>query len=337
MYTYDELKPEHSVLPCSTDAEKLSAMWRDMLRIRMVQERIASVYHEDEMHTPVHLCVGQEASAVGVCSSLRRSDLVFSNHRGHGHYLAKGGDLNRMIAELFCRETGCSRGRGGSMHLVDLEAGLMGASSIVAGGVPLATGAALGLKMKKRDDIAVVFFGDAAAEEGAVYESMNIAVLWKLPVLFVCENNFFAVWSPLKHRTANEIRQRAACFGMPAEVHDGTDVEETYAAASRMVDYVRSGNGPAFIELRAYRWFGHSGGSEDSGADDRTAEDLESWKEECPVGHAEECLRSLDVLDDDAVLRVRADIDAEIDAAFEFARTSPLPNGEDLLADVYAE
>jgi pyruvate dehydrogenase E1 component alpha subunit len=312
-------------------------MWRQMLRIRTVQDRIAEIYHEDEMRTPVHLCVGQEAAAVGVCHALRRGDLVFSNHRGHGHYLAKGGDLNAMMAELFCRESGCSKGRGGSMHLIDLEAGLPGSSSIVAGGVPLASGAALALKMQKRDDISVVFFGDAAAEEGAFYESLNIAVLWNLPVLFVCENNFFAVWSSLEHRAASEVCRRAESFGMPARALDGTDVEEVFAAATQAAARVRAGCGPAFLELRAYRWKGHCGGAEDADAAGRAAADLASWKAECPVEKAAARLAAAGVLDAAEVALVRAAIDAEVDAAFALARSAPLPDGSTVLRDVYAE
>jgi Pyruvate/2-oxoglutarate dehydrogenase complex, dehydrogenase (E1) component, eukaryotic type, alpha subunit len=337
MYSYDEQAPNCSTGPCTTLVEDLRAMWRQMLRIRVVQDRIAKVYHEDEMRTPVHLCVGQEASAVGVCHALRRGDLVFSNHRGHGHYLAKGGDLNAMMAELFCRETGCSKGRGGSMHLIDLEAGLPGSSSIVAGGVPLATGAALALKMQKRDDISVVFFGDAAAEEGAFYESMNIAALWNLPVLFVCENNFFAVCSPLSQRASNEIYCRAQSFGMSASALDGTDVEEVYAAAAQSAERVRSGSGPAFLEVRAYRWKGHCGGEEDTDAAEGASDSLASWKAECPVEKAAERLIAAGVLDAAEVASVRAAIEAEVDAAFALARSGPLPDGSTVLRDVYAE
>lgn len=337
MYRYDEQAPSCSTEPCTTAVEDLRTMWRQMLRIRTVQDRIAEIYYEDEMRTPVHLCVGQEAAAVGVCHALRRGDLVFSNHRGHGHYLAKGGDLNAMMAELFCRESGCSKGRGGSMHLIDLEAGLPGSSSIVAGGVPLATGAALALKMQERDDIAVVFFGDAAAEEGAFYESLNIAVLWNLPVVFVCENNFFAVWSPIHHRASNEVYRRAECFGMPACALDGTDVEEVYAAATHAVEHVRGGAGPAFLELRAYRWKGHCGGAEDADAAGRAANDLESWKAECPVDKTAARLARAGVLDAAEAAAVRAAIDAEVDAAFALARSGPLPDGSTVLDHVYAE
>ncbi|MEI6724944.1 MAG: thiamine pyrophosphate-dependent dehydrogenase E1 component subunit alpha [Actinomycetes bacterium] len=337
VYTYDEQAQTCSPEPRATAVEDLRAMWQQMLRIRTVQDRIAQIYHEDDMRTPVHLCVGQEAAAVGVCHALRRSDVVFSNHRGHGHFLAKGGDLNAMMAELFCRETGCSKGRGGSMHLIDLDAGLPGSSSIVAGGVPLATGAALALKMQRRDDIAVVFFGDAAAEEGAVYESMNIAALWNLPVLFVCENNFFAVWSPLEHRASNEVYRRAESFGIPARALDGTDVEEVYAAATQAAEHVRGGSGPAFLELRAYRWKGHCGGAEDAGAAERSGSDLRSWKAQCPVEKAAARLASAGVLDAAEAALVREAIDAEVDAAFALARSGPLPDGSTVLRDVYAE
>ncbi|MFA5844102.1 MAG: thiamine pyrophosphate-dependent dehydrogenase E1 component subunit alpha [Coriobacteriia bacterium] len=335
MYLYDDSAP--ATEGAALDASELLGLFHGMLRVRMVQDRIAADYHEDEMRTPVHLCVGQEAGAVGVCDALRRDDLVFSNHRGHGHYLAKGGDLKAMIAELFCKSTGCSSGRGGSMHLVDLDAGLPGSSSIVAGGIPLATGAGFSFQMRGEDRVACVFFGDAAAEEGVFYESLNFAALKKLPVLYVCENNFFAVWSPQRARAANEVWQRAACFGIPATVVDGTDVAAVHVAAETAVAHVRSGLGPALLELRAYRWKGHSGGEEDAGKGDRSVDDLESWKAQCPIDKTEARLRDAGALDDPALARMRAEIGAEIDEAFAFAKASPLPDDSTLTDHVYAD
>ena len=219
-----------------------------MLLIRTVQLRIESLYHLDEMKTPVHLCIGQEAIAAGVCVALTQNDYVFSNHRGHGHYLAKGGDLRAMIAELYCRETGCSKGRGGSMHLVDLSVGLMGSSSIVAGGISLAVGAALCSSLKRESKVSVAFFGDGASDEGVLYESINFAVLRKLPVLFVCENNFYAVCSPMANRQKEStIFQRFAGLGLPSKLIDGTDVLAVYQAVEEFAKDARSGKGPAFI------------------------------------------------------------------------------------------
>lgn len=303
-------------------------LYYHLARIRAVQLKIEDLYHYDEMKTPVHLCIGQEAIAVGVCSALKKNDYVFSNHRGHGHYLAKGGNLNAMIAELYCRETGCSRGRGGSMHLVDTDVGLPGSSSIVAGGIPLAVGAAFTCSRKKNGFVSTAFFGDGAADEGVLYESINFAVLEKLPVMFVCENNFYAVCSPINNRQANQgIYRRFEGLGLPCYRIDGTDVLAVYKLFRTLVANARSGAGPAFIECIAYRWRGHSGAGPDVKLGYRDQEELDAWTQNCPVKKFKELLLNNGMIKENDLIDLNAKIDSEVEEAFLFAQESPLPDG----------
>lgn len=308
-----------------------------MKLIRAVQLKIEEVYHLDEMKTPVHLYIGQEGIAVGVCSALSPTDYVFSNHRGHGHYLAKGGNLKSMIAELYCRETGCSKGRGGSMHLVDLSVGLMGSSSIVAGGISIAVGAAFTSVLKGENNVSVVFFGDGASEEGVLYESINFAVLRKLPVLFVCENNFYAVCSPLANRQSEKnIYQRFSGLGLPCELVDGTDVLAVNQVANKLIAEARLGNGPAFIECQAYRWRGHSGAGADTALGYRSETELLAWLKQCPIERFEETIVTSGLMNSADFVKMEEVISSEVDDAFQYAIQSPLPKAEDVERYVYA-
>jgi len=240
--------------------ETFLKLYHSALNIRKVELKIEELYHLDEMKTPVHLCLGQEAVSAGVCAQLKEEDYVFSNHRSHGHYLAKGGDLKSMIAEFYCKETGCSMARGGSMHVIDTSVGHMGSSSIVGGAISHAVGAAFASVMMNRGLVAVTFFGDAASEEGVFFESMGLAALKKLPVVFVCENNYYSVYSHLKARQVNsDIYKRAACYAIPSLQVDGMDVLEVYEKSKQAVDYARSGKGPFLLECRVQRWRGHAG------------------------------------------------------------------------------
>lgn len=318
------------------DKATLINLYAVISKIRKVQLRIEELYHQDNMKTPVHLCLGQEVIAAAVCENLKKRDYVFSNHRGHGHYLAKGGNLNAMIAELHCKETGCSKGRGGSMHLIDLSVGLMGSSSIVGGGIPLAVGAALSSTYKKDGLVSVVFFGDAASEEGVLYESMNFAAMKKLPVLFVCENNFYSVFS---HQTARQavtdITARPKAFGIPAYKVDGRDVVDAYLKAKQAVETVRAGRGPAFIECRAYRWRGHSGAGDALKDKYRKPDEWDEWINCCPLRQYEKLLLDNNILTDKISDAVNSQIDTEIDAAFDFAYESPLPEKNELEKYLY--
>ena len=318
--------------------ETLLSLYFQMLRIRKVELRIESQYHLDEMKTPLHLCIGQEAVAVGVCSSLRKDDLISSNHRGHGHYLAKGGNLEAMIAELYCRETGCSKGRGGSMHLIDTSVGHIGSSSIVGGCIPIGVGLALAIKIQKQDRVSVTFFGDGAADQGVLYESVNFAALKRLPVIFVYENNQYSVCSHVSSRQAGEI----LFHGMSPELIqsfmvDGNSVLAVYEASREAVERARAGEGPAFIECKTYRVRGHAGSGPDTALGYRTAEEIAVWEAQCPITRFRDKLLSDRAITEEGMGDMEQEIEAEIDEAFRSARESPLPKGEDLELYLFRE
>lgn len=303
------------------------ALYVAMLRIRNVEIKIEELYPQDEMKTPVHLCIGQEAIASGVCANLHKDDYLFSNHRGHGHYLAKGGDLKSMIAELYCREAGCSKGRGGSMHLVDTSVGCLGSSSIVAGSIPIATGAALSSVFHKDKKVSVVFFGDAASEEGVLFESMNFAALKRLPVVYICENNFYSVCSHQSQRQANtDISMRAKAFDIPSCRVDGTDVRDVYNASKAAIDRARSGMGPSFLECIAYRWRGHAGPGDPHKDSYRNREEWAEWIGRDPLKDYEDVLIDTGLACRRDIEKIRKDVDKEIEDAFAFAKESPLPD-----------
>lgn len=290
-----------------------------MFRIRKVEEKIIELYPEQEMRCPTHLYIGQEAIAAGVCGNLNKSDVIFTNHRSHGHYLAKGGDLKKFFAELYGKETGCAKGYGGSMHLIDRENGVWGGSAIVGGAIPLAVGAALSFKLKKEDKVAVVFFGDGAVEEGVFHESLNFASLHNLPVIFVCENNFYAVQTGLSSRQANKnIYQKAAAYSMHGTKVDGTRVCEVYKTTQKAYERAKNGEGPTLIEATTYRWKGHVGTEEDYAMGHRTKEELEMWKERCPLKRCEEYCSMKSGSKD-------KEIEEEINNAVAFAKKSPEP------------
>jgi len=316
--------------------EILTELYRMMLKIRKVELKIEELYPEDEMRTPVHLCLGQEAVAAGVCASLNKEDSVFSNHRGHGHYIAKGGDLKAMVAELYCKRTGCSKGKGGSMHLVDVPAGLLGSSSIVGGCIPIATGAALGYVMQKDNRVSVAFFGDGGADEGVFYESLNFAALKKLPVVFICENNLYAVCSHQGQRQSkDDIYHRAECLSVPGYRVDGNNVIEVYRAARKAVDSSHAGNGPSLIECRTYRWRGHVGPESDIKLGYRTQEELDEWMARCPVTMFELLLIDRDIMTKGKIDIIHREVQREIEDAFAFAQASPLPDEDELFTDLY--
>ncbi|MBU4185176.1 MAG: thiamine pyrophosphate-dependent dehydrogenase E1 component subunit alpha [Proteobacteria bacterium] len=316
----------------------LLRLYYDMLRIHNVQLRIESLYHLDEMKTPIHLCIGQEAIAVGVCANLNKEDYISSSHRSHGHYLAKGGDLKGLIAELYCRETGCSKGRGGSMHIVDTSVGHMGSSSIVGGGIPIGTGLALAIHMKKQNRVSVVFLGDGAADEGVLYESINFAILKKLPVIYIYENNQFSVCSHISARQAGEIIFHATPPDyMFTKTVDGNAVLEVYEATREAAFRARNGQGPSFIECKTYRMRGHAGAGSDVRLGYRPAEEISFWESKCPVTTFREKLLQKGLISQKDVKDMEKDIAFEIDEAFHFAQESPLPKGEHILQYLLSE
>lgn len=300
---------------------------RGILRIRRVQERIHDRYLENDMHTPVHLCIGQEAIAVGVCATLRTDDVISSNHRGHGHYLAKGGNLDAMIAELHGRATGCSHGYGGSMHLVAPEAGHLGSSSIVGGGIPIGTGHALAFALRGEPRVSVVFLGDGASEEGVFYESCNFAMLRRLPVVYVLENNGWAVCSPTarRERGPNVFHVGARPEDLFTRRGQGNDVEEVYTLAAEAVERARIGKGPAFLEFATYRMGGHAGCAAQDTKGYRSPDEVAAWAERCPLHtYTAQLLRSGDV-DEEILTTWEDEIAREISRAFDAALTAPFP------------
>jgi pyruvate dehydrogenase E1 component alpha subunit len=307
-----------------------------MLKIRKVEEKIAELYPEQEMRCPTHLYIGQEAIATGVCANLLRDDYVLGTYRGHGIYLAKGGDLKAMLAELYGKRTGCAKGKGGSMHLVAYEVGFLGTSALVAGCISLAVGAALGSVMQRNNRVAVVFFGDAATEEGVFHESLNFASLKKLPVIFVCENNFYAVHSHLSARQASDnIYKRAEAHDMPGVRVDGNDVIAVFDAAQEATKRARAGEGPTLIECRTYRWKEHVGPYFDYDLGYRSKEELDEWIERCPLRRYEEFLLNHHIMSELEMNQIAEQIDDEIEEAVLFAKNSPFPDASELITDVY--
>lgn len=317
--------------------DALTALYHSMLRIRRIEEEIERRYHEDQMKTPIHLVIGQEATSVGCCAALRQTDLLYSSHRTHGNYLAKGGDLKAMLCEMHCRIDGCVGSRGGSMHLIDKRVGMAGTSAIVGGAVPIATGAALAAQMKGEDRVVVVFVGDATTEEGVMSESLNFAALKKLPVIFFCENNFYSVQSPLSARQPDrELDRWAASYGVAAGRVDGMNVLAVQEVVTDAVYRARAGRGPTFIEAPVYRLRAHGGSGDDSRTGYRTEAERQSWEAFDPVMLFEQYLRRSGLLDPEMIAAMRTEIDEEIAEAFAFALASPHPGEDDLVLHVYA-
>jgi pyruvate dehydrogenase E1 component alpha subunit len=316
-------------------AERLLGLYRDMLRIRMIELEIERRYSEDEMKTPVHLVIGQEATAVGLCAALERTDRIYTSHRTHGGYLAKGGDLRAMMSELYGRANGCAGSRGGSMHLVDFDAGVAGSSAIVSGVVPIAAGSALASQLQGDGRVTAVMVGEAANEEGVLWETVNFAALKRLPLVFFCENNYYSVCTPLSERQAGRLSERAA-LQMPYIKVDGTRVLDVLGATREAVSRARRGEGPSYLEAEVYRWRGHSGAGEDFALGYRSAEELEEWKAHCPVEGFAEALRERDLLNSKLETSMRAEIESEIAGAFQHARMSAFPTEGELGKHVYS-
>jgi len=316
--------------------ETLLDLYTTMLTIRMFEEKIVELYPEQEMKCPVHLCIGQEAIATGICQSLKSDDYIFSNHRGHGHCIAKGASMKSMFAEFYGRSTGCSRGKGGSMHIIDVEKGILGTSAIVGGGIPMGVGSALASSIKGDGKVSIVFFGDGAFDEGVFYESFNFASLKKLPVVFVCENNFYATNSHQSARQPScEISKSAAAFGSPGICLDGNNVVEVYNVALEAIGNARSGGGPSLIEARTYRWKGHVGPEVDYEKGVRSKEELLYWMARCPIKNFEKALRESGLVTETELDAIPQTILQELEEAVSFAKESPYPEPAELYKDLY--
>lgn len=307
-----------------------------MLKIRLFEERIIELYPRQDIKTPVHLCIGQEAIAAGVCHWLKSDDYIFSTHRCHGHVIAKGMGLRALMAEFYGRKTGCCGGKGGSMHLSDPGLGIPATSAIVGGGIPLAVGAALGFKFKKSRSISVVFFGDGAVDEGVFFESLNFSALKKVPVLFVCENNFYATNSPQKARQPKDnIFRRGEIFGIRGYRCDGNDAAAVARMSQRLIKNIRGGRGPYLLECRTYRWKAHVGPDCDAEKGCRPQYELDSWMKRCPVKTFENRLLKNRLLSKEKIAVLRSTILNEIAAAEDFAKGSPFPDSADVDRQVY--
>ena len=314
--------------------ETLKGLYVSMLRIRRAEEAIVKLYPEQEIRCPTHLSIGQEAVAAGVCAVLNRTDTALSSHRCHAHYLAKGGTLRGMFAELYGKATGCCGGKGGSMHLTAPEAGMLGASAIVAGSVPLAVGSAMAARMKGADSVAAAFFGDAAMEQGVMHECLAFAALRQLPVLFVCENNGYATNSPLSARQLSPDIARRAAYQMPGIAIDGNDVVAVYKAAEKAVTRARRGEGPTLIEAMTYRWREHVGPNFDVELGYRTQAEIDAWIARDPLVVYPRLLERLGIWTPAEREAVEASIDAEVADAVAFAKASPFPDPDAMYADI---
>jgi TPP-dependent pyruvate/acetoin dehydrogenase alpha subunit len=312
-------------------------LYNGMLRIRIVEERIAELYSEQEMRCPVHLCTGQEAIAVGASSVLENRDYVFSGHRAHGHYLAKGGDLNRMMSEIYGREGGCARGNGGSMHLIDLSVNFMGATPIVGSTIPIAVGAAFTAKMKNENAVSVVYFGDGATETGVFHESVNFAAVHALPVIFICEDNLYSVYTSFDERQSakRDIIKLVQGHGVYGVEGDGNNVEEVCNLTSIAVNRARSGEGPCFLKFSTYRWREHCGPNFDNDIGYRTEDEFLMWKSKCPIKTYGTDLKSANIMSEKKCDKLTAKYLNEMNEAVQFAKNQPFPSSNTAFNDIY--
>ena len=313
-----------------TATRTLATMWQ----IRRFEEAVDDLFARGLMHGTMHLSIGQEASATGTCFALRDDDAITSTHRGHGHCIAKGADLERMMAELLAKETGYCRGRGGSMHIADVATGNLGANGIVAGGIPIAAGAGLAYRLQGLDRVVVSFFGDGAANEGAFHEAVNLAAIWKLPVVFLCENNKYGMsFSTEKSFAIDNISERALGYGIPGVTVDGNDVEAVHEVVTDAVDRARRGEGPTLVESVTYRWKGHSKSDKNLY---RTKEEISEWRDRDPIIRFETAVRERGVLDQAAIDAIRSQVTQDIRTAVRAANAAPDASPDDLLTAVFA-
>lgn len=316
--------------------EVIARLYKSMLLIRKFELRLAEIYHTDAIKSPVHLSVGQESVAVGVCDVLEHDDMVSNTYRCHATYIAKGGDLNEMMAELYGKTTGCAGGKAGSMHLVDIKSGIMGASAVVGTTVPVAAGYAMALKYDAqktgRQRIVTALFGDGCTEEGCFYETINFAALKKLPIIFICENNRLAIHTPIEKRWATErLCERVATYGIPTYQIKNADIFEIRDTMTKIVSDIRNGvEGPVFIEVETYRWLEHVGPRDDHADEYRDGEVYKKWMDNDQIARLEK------MLDADTVARIQNEIQIAIQQSEEFAEKSPYPAAEELYTHVYA-
>jgi pyruvate dehydrogenase E1 component alpha subunit len=314
--------------------ETLILMFERMLKIRHFEERVKNLFAAGELPGFVHLYLGQEAVAAGACAALRDDDYITSTHRGHGHIIAKGGDVKRMMAELYAKATGYNKGKGGSLHIADPTLGILGANGIVGAGIPIATGAALSAKLRKTDQVTICFFGDGAANQGTFHEAINLASAFDLPIVYVCENNLYAVGTRQSQvRKIEDIADRGTAYGMPGLAIDGNNVIAVHEATKEAVDRARAGEGPTLIECKTYRWRTHFEGEPDTY---RPPEEVKAWMKREPIAPYRSQLIESGVLSEAEAAEIESAVLREIDEAVEFGRSSPSPKPESALEDLWA-
>jgi pyruvate dehydrogenase E1 component alpha subunit len=313
---------------------KLVEMYKLMVKIRLFEEKVFELYAQNLVPGTIHLYTGQEAVAVGVCSALRKDDYITSTHRGHGHCIAKGAEIKRVMAEILGKKTGYCKGKGGSMHIADFSIGILGATAVVGAGIPIAVGAGLSIKLRKTDQVVACFFGDGASNQGTFHEGINMAAIWQLPVIFVCENNLYAMGTrqSIVMKIEN-IADRADAYGIPGVVVDGNDVLAVYEAASNAVERARRGEGLTLIECKTYR---HRGHSRVDPAKYRPKEEVEAWLAKDPIKRLQERLLQSNVLTETEIQRIKREVSTEIEEAVKYAVESPYPAPQEALEDVYA-
>jgi pyruvate dehydrogenase E1 component alpha subunit len=319
----------------------LEKLYRMMVRIRLCEESFVEWILNGEIRCPVHLYTGQEAIATGVCAALSEKDYVFGSHRSHGHYLAKGGDMRELVAEIYCKEAGFSKGRGGSMHVIAPDIGMIGSAPIVAGTIPLALGAALASKIRKEKRITVSFFGDGAAGEGVLYESLNFAALKKLPIIFACENNFYSTHMPIREcRPENNIFEIGKPFCIESYRVDGNDILKVYEVSKKAAGQCRKGQGPVFIEFITYRMRGHVGPDDNiqgTHTDIRSKEEVEAWRKKDPIRRLESFLIKNKIFRKEILERIDREVEKEVEEAHQFAKESLYPNPNEVTKYVFKE
>jgi len=315
--------------------EKLVEMYKKMFQIRCFEEKVFELYAQNLVPGTIHLYAGEEAVAVGVCSNLRKDDYITSTHRGHGHCIAKGAQLKRIMAEILGKKTGYCKGKGGSMHIADFDVGMLGATAVVGAGLPIAMGAGLSMKLKGTDNVVACFFGDGASNQGTFHEAINMAAIWKLPVIFVCENNIYAMGTRQSTVMLTEnIADRAIAYGIPGVAVDGNDVLAVYEVAQKAVERARIGEGPTLVECKTYR---HKGHSRIDPAKYRPKEEVAEWLRKDPIKQFKEKLLQENVVLEAEIQQIEKEVLTEIEEAVEFAKESPYPSPEEALEDVYAQ
>ena len=313
---------------------QISKMYQGMIKIRYFENKIVELYSSGKMPGIAHLYIGEEAVAIGVCANLTNKDFITSTHRGHGHVIAQGADLKRMMAEILGKKSGYCKGKGGSMHIIDMKKGILGANGIVAAGIPIATGAGYSSKFRGTDQVAVAFFGDAASNHGNFHESLNMAAAWKLPVIYVCENNLYGISVDIRKVTnTKNIADRACAYNIPGYIVDGNDVLEVYEVTKKAVEGARNKMGPALIECKTYRWKGHHLG--DPGIIYRPEEERKAWMKKCPIKRFRERLLKENIFTQNEIALLESEIKEMIEEAFDFAVNGSFPKKEEAYEDVF--